>query len=1174
MLRDARRLSLRTWFLLLVLIAVLPVVAIMVWGALHARAQRIQNAYSVEQSVARVSALAQQRLLESARLLLVGLADAPEVRRRDFAQCARYFATVRPAIPHLANLGFADLQGRLLCSALPLPQAINIADREYFVRALRRGAFAAGSYQVGRATHLGSVAFGIPVEDASGRAAGVAFAAFDLGVFAPFPDAARLPSHPQFLTVDRHGVVLAAAPAAAGLIGRPIPVAPLRAALSAGRAGIIEAPGLHGEATMYAFAPAQLDREVGLYVVIGVPKASIVGPVDRTLAQGLAMLAAAVLAFCGLAWIGYERWVVRPVDRLIAAADAVAGGELSARASGPGPVAEYARMQDRFNRMAQTLEERERLLAGLVEVSADWYWEQDAELRFKSFPDNLLQPAHFPVREYLGKRRWETPHFGVSEAQWAAHRATLEAHKPFRDFVMGRLDDQGRPCYLSVSGRPTFDHGGTFTGYQGVSTDVTERISAGVALRASEVRYRTLVDLLPDAVFTHRDGRILFMSPAGIRLYGGTSAAEFEGRSVLDLVDPSAHAMVATRLSALYERGDTLPIAEIPQRRLDRSAFHAEVHTTLVEIDRAMGSLSVVRDVTQRRRMEEALRASEEQYRALFDKNPSPMWVFRHDDLRFMAVNEAAVAHYGYSKAEFLAMTIGDIRPADDVPRLLAEELEPRAAARDHGQWRHRKKDGSIIDVHVMSYGIVFEGASAHLVLATDITERLRYERQIEHLATHDSLTGLPNRSLLVELTAQMLSSARRLNRYAALLLLDLDNFKLHNDSFGHQGGDTLLKEVSARITPVLRRGDTLARLGGDEFVALLADLRRPEDVSAVVAKIRGALGEPFRVAGQEVFVTASIGVSLFPADGQDLDTLVRHADTAMYKAKELGRDDVQYFTPELNRRAAERLAIEVDLRRALERGEFAVFYQPQVDLRTRRIVGAEALVRWNHPVKGLVPPAQFIQIAEDSGLIVSIGHWILEDGCRQLRTWLDGGMQPLRLSFNLSPRQFRDKSLLASIADAIAGAGVSAGQIELELTESLVMGSADSFQAALTALKQLGVGLAIDDFGTGYSSLSYLKRFPIDKLKIDQSFVRDLEGDPDDAAIVRTVIALGQSLKLKVIAEGVETFGQLEFLRLHGCDEIQGYYVAPPMSAPEFERFVQRGLPGELWLPPGVGAQ
>ena len=831
-------------------------------------------------------------------------------------------------------------------------------------------------------------------------------------------------------------------------------------------------------------------------------------------------------------------------------------------------------MQDRFNRMAQTLQEREHLLAGLVEVSADWYWEQDAELRFKDFSDNLLSRGNFPVAEYLGRRPWEIPHFGVSEAQWAEHRAIMEARKPFRDFVMGQLDRQGRRRYVSVSGRPTFDRDGAFIGYQGVSTDVTERVAAEEALRASEARYRTLVDLLPDAVFTHRDGRILFMSPGGVRLYGGTSAAEFEGKSVIDLADPSARLLVATRLAELKERGDALPIVEMPQRRLDGSEFEAEVYTTPIDLGGIKGHLSVVRDVTQRGQMQEALRASEEQYRVLFDKNPSPMWVFRHDDLRFVAVNEAAIAHYGYSKAEFLAMSTRDILPAEDVPRLLDERMEPRAAVRDHGQWRHCRKDGSIVDVHVVSYGIVFEGVAAHLVLVADITERLRYERQIEHMATHDALTGLPNRHLLADLAVRVLSSARRLERSAAVLLFDLDNFKLLNDSFGHQGGDALLKEVSARIAGVLRDGDTLVRLGGDEFVALLGDLRHADDVPLVLGKIRGALGEPFQIAGHEVFVTASIGVSIFPSDGRDLDTLVRHADAAMYKAKELGRDDVQYFTPELNRRAAERLATEVDLRRALERREFAVFYQPQVDLGTRAIVGAEALVRWNRPGRGLVPPGQFIQIAEETGLIVSIGHWILEEGCRQLRAWRDAGVELLGLSFNLSPRQFRDKSLLPSIADAIAGAGLSAGEIELELTESLVMGNAEAFEAGLRALKQLGVRLAIDDFGTGYSSLSYLRRFPLDKLKIDQSFVRDLESDADAAVITRTVIALGRSLKLKVIAEGVETFGQLEFLRAHGCDEIQGYYVAKPMPASDFERLLRSGLRDELWAPPPAGAQ
>jgi diguanylate cyclase (GGDEF)-like protein/PAS domain S-box-containing protein len=919
---PARSLSLRTWFFVVVLTATLPVAGIMAWGAFSAREQRIQNAYSVLLNVARVSALAQQRQIESARLLLVGLANSWEVRRQNFAQCARYFAEVRPSVTHLANLGFADLQGRMLCSALPMPQAVNVSDREYFIGALERSGFSVGRYQIGRVTHVGSVVFAVPVKDVSGSNVGVAFAAFELSAFAPFPDAARLPAHPQFFTLDRDGVVLAAAPAAHGLVGREIPGAPLRQALRAGGAGIVDTLDADGRPTLYAFAPVRSAREAALFVVLGVPKALLVGPVDRALATGLGMLAAGALAFCALAWLGFRRWVVRPVEQLVSAADAVAAGELSARASGAGPVAEYRRMQERFNRMAETLEARERLLSGLVEVSADSYWEMDAELRFKSFSDNMQGSGHFPAEQFLGKLRWETPSFGVTEEQWAEHRATLEARRPFRDFIVGRIDHLGQRRYISISGRPTYDRDGAFTGYQGV---------------------------------------------------------------------------------------------------------------------------------------------------------------------------------------------------------------------------------------------------------ATDVTERMRYEQQIQHLATHDALTGLPNRSLLADRATQVLSSARRQGRSAAVLLFDLDNFKLHNDSFGHQGGDALLQQVSGRIAQVLRDGDTLARLGGDEFVALLSDLRHPDDVAAVVAKLRGALGQPFRIQGQDVFVTASIGVSIYPDDGPDLETLVRHADAAMYTAKDLGRDDVRYFTPELNRRAAERLVIEADLRRALERGEFAIHYQPLVDLYTREIAGAEALLRWNHPAKGLVPPGQFIQIAEDSGLIVAIGHWILDEGCRQLRAWQDRGVRLPRLSFNLSPRQFRDEALVSRIAGSIAGAGLGPERIELELTENLVMGSADRFEAGLRQLKQLGVGLAIDDFGTGYSSLNYLKRFPIDTLKIDQSFVRGLEHDPDDAAIARTVIALARSLKLRVVAEGVETFGQLEFLRLHGCHEIQGYYVAQPMPAAEFERFVRDGLARTFWSAGGA---
>lgn len=1148
------------------LLLVLPASALVVWNAFQARRDGIERAFASLSGLARVAGLAQQRVLGSARLLLVGLSRSPAVRRGDFGRCADYMGDVRPAVAHLANLGFATRDGNVLCSALPVGAGVNVSDRGYFRRALGNSGFSVGAYMVGRVTGQKSIAFGYPVPDEKGNVVGIAYAAFDLGVFEASADEARLPQGAVILTLDRNGTVLARYPQRPERGSGTLPGAALRAALLGGGEGTLEAMDRDGVRRLYAYASVGADAERALSVAVGLPKSAIVGPIDRALARNLALLAAMLLFALAAAWNGYARWIGQPVRRLLAAGAAMEQGRLDARARGLGPVREFVQIEAAFNRMAESLAQRERRLAGLLEVSADWYWEQDSELRFKEISFNIFERAAIDRDEYVGRRRWETPHFGVSDAQWAEHRAALEAREPFRNFLVGRFDVHGARRYVSISGKPLFDADGAFAGYHGVSSDVTDRVLAEVAMRQSENRYRTLVELSPDAVFTHVDGHILYMNGPGARLYGGRESADLAGKSLRDLVVPAEHARVETRLREILERDAPLPPIEIVQRRLDGSDFVGEVHSKPIDIDGRRGCLTVVRDVTRRRQIEEALRDSEEQYRSLFEKNPYPMWVYRHDDMRFLAVNDAAVAHYGYRREQFLGMTNRDMHPPADLPRLLAAHEHVPETVRDQGHWRHLKKDGTLIDVHIVSYGVRFQGADAHLVHVTDITERLYHEEQIQFLATHDGLTGLPNRNLLADRVLQSLDGARRASRSVALLMFDLDNFKLLNDSFGHHGGDMLLKEVAARISGAVRGGDTVARLGGDEFVVVLGSLRRSEDAADVIEKIRAALAEPFLMEGKEVFVSASIGATLFPDDGEDMASLMRNADVAMYKVKEQGRDGVQFFTPEFSRKAAERIRLEAELRRALERGEFTVYYQPLVHLDTRRIVGAESLVRWRHALRGLVSPGEFIPVMEETGLIVQLGSWMLDQACAQLARWDGAGLPPLALSLNVSARQFRGAALVNEIDEVLARHGLGGARIEIELTESMVMGNAEGFVDVLRSLKELGVGLSIDDFGTGYSSLGYLKRFPIDKLKIDQSFVQDLTEDPNDAAIARTVIALGHSLGVAVVAEGVETRAQLEFFRRHGCDEVQGYYFGKPMPADAFERLVRDGLPPGLW--------
>jgi diguanylate cyclase (GGDEF)-like protein/PAS domain S-box-containing protein len=427
-----------------------------------------------------------------------------------------------------------------------------------------------------------------------------------------------------------------------------------------------------------------------------------------------------------------------------------------------------------------------------------------------------------------------------------------------------------------------------------------------------------------------------------------------------------------------------------------------------------------------------------------------------------------------------------------------------------------------------------------------------------ERLAQHDFLTGLPNRVLLLDRVGQAVAQARRSCKHVALLFVDLDRFKHVNDSLGHEAGDRLLKEIAGRLKACVRAGDTVCRQGGDEFVVLLPEAPGINEVAHIAEKLLEACRRRYTIDGQDVHVGASIGISLFPDDGIDVDALTRNADAAMYHAKAIGRNNFQFYTPDMNARARERLALENQLRRALQRNEFVLHYQPILHLATKIVVGCEALLRWQEPARGLLRPAEFLPLMEDSSLIVPISQWALREACRQGQEWQNAGLRAVPVAVNLSGAQFKRKDFLESVTNALDVSGLNPRYLDLELTESIVMGDASGTVSVLRSLKDLGVRISIDDFGTGYSSLSHLRRFPIDTLKIDQSFMRDLDaGEDDAAAITSAIISMAKSLRQRVIAEGVESREQVEFLQIRGCDAMQGYYYKPPLAADEFRQLL-----------------
>lgn len=567
--------------------------------------------------------------------------------------------------------------------------------------------------------------------------------------------------------------------------------------------------------------------------------------------------------------------------------------------------------------------------------------------------------------------------------------------------------------------------------------------------------------------------------------------------------------------------------------------------------------LVVVEDVTERRQTEEMLA----RLGRILDNSSNEIYVFDADTLRFVQVNQGARQNLGYSMEELKTLTPLDIKPKF-TRRGFEDLIAPlRRGERDALTFEtvYKRKDGGLYPVEIRLQISRTEIPPVFVAIVQDITERKVAEARIEQLAFYDPLTGFPNRALCLDLLQQAIAAAHRRGHALAVMFVDLDLFKHINDSLGHATGDRLLQEVARRFSGCVLESDTVARIGGDEFVLILNDVME-NTVSILAQQILAALRTPFAIGGRTLHVTCSIGIALYPRDAAEAQSLLRNADAAMYRAKQEGRNAARLYTEEMNRKALERLAVEEDLRRALERGEFLLHYQPRVNLMSGVIAGLEALVRWQHPDKGLIPPDQFIPVAEETGLILPLGEWVLHEACRQAAAWISQGLDPGSIAVNLSARQFRQADLLEKVAVILRETGLDPGSLELEITESMVANEVENAVATLGRLNTMGVRLAIDDFGTGYSSLSQIKRFPVQIIKIDKSFVDGIPSDPDDTTIVTTIISMAHDLKLRVVAEGVESEAQLTFLRRRGCDEMQGYFFSKPVPAQQAESLLREG--------------
>ena len=852
------------------------------------------------------------------------------------------------------------------------------------------------------------------------------------------------------------------------------------------------------------------------------------------------------------------------------------------------------------------LRESEERFRSLSALSSDWFWETDAEHRFVGTPPRVTEVTGFLAPAYVGKRRWEVPGLAPTSGDWSAHQAVLARRGSFRDLELMQTRADGSLAYLHVSGEPVYGPDGGFRGYRGTAKDVTARKREEEELR----RFRAAMDMSIDAIY--------LVDRASMRFVDVNEAAcRGVGYSREQLLNMGPQDLLAAPREELEREYDEVIACGAQGMMVENRYAGASGRTRWTELHRrALRTgdgwiiVSISRDITERKMAEQRqaahMRHQERIARfgqlAVGKREPGELIDEAVQNLlEGLGAEAVAYVEPGADDSELVLRAV--VGAADGGERQAALRCREDAAILDvlrQGSglqvedaglpfaWARALRHAALVPVRgerrprgaLCVFPSAAEGLAADAmnfieaaasVLSTAL-QRIDSEGRLAYLAQFDPLTGLPNRALLADRFSQMIVQAKRRGTTLGALFIDLDEFKMVNDTLGHAGGDELLRQVSASLQASVRPGDTVARISGDEFAVVLADLARPDDASLVAQKIIDRLGQPVTIYGQEVFVTGSVGISLFPGDGADAEALLGAADAAMYRAKQSGRNGYQFFTAEINLRSRARAQLGSELRRALERDEFFLVYQPKVALADRQPSGAEALLRWKHPERGTVSPVEFIPVLEETGLIVAVGEWVLRRACADLKDWGAAGLAPGRVSVNLSARQFRLPDLDVRLKAIVAEAGVAPALIELEITESQLVQDPDHAIRMMRSLSKGGMRITIDDFGTGYSSLGYLTRFPVGALKIDRSFVRDLIEDASDATIVRTIIEMAHTLGFTVVAEGIETEAQAEYLKRHGCDEGQGYLFAKPMPAGRLAALLAAARRGAAEVRPGRG--
>lgn len=880
------------------------------------------------------------------------------------------------------------------------------------------------------------------------------------------------------------------------------------------------------------------------------------------------MLLAGLVLFIIITIVTIDEYVRRPLKALAHATERLAVGDFTAplfreksRDAVGQLVRRFASMRLAIER-SQTETSREiaarkqkekelrsksRQISDILESTTDAYFSVDSEWRLTYLSARAASLLKIEKGAVQGKQLWEElPE--LASMFYKPFRAALNGQKVVElEGYYSALD-----IWLEAHAHPSEN------GLAVYMRDVSERRESESALRESETCQRAILDNVVDGIVTiDTNGVIETFNPAAEKIFG-YKASEILGRNVSELM-PAPFASKHDNYLKRYRTTQNPRIvgggSELQGKHKDGTVFPLDIALSEMLVGEQRKFIASMRDITERKQSEENLRLADR----VFESNSEGI-VITDAETKILRVNNAFTRITGYQPDEIIGNTPKSLSSGNhdaDFYRNMWLSLEVQ------GYWQgeiwNRRKNGEIYP-EWLSISVVRDehgDISNYVAVFTDITEKKQAEERIHHLAYHDALTGLANRVLFKDRLTQSLVQAKRHKKSVAVMSVDIDRFKTINDTLGHPEGDVLLKIAAERIKESVREDDTVARTGGDEFELILPEFSQGENAGHVAQKILDNLARPCLLEGREVFITASIGIALYPADGQEQDELIKNADAAMYHAKEQGRNNYQFYTVEMNAAALERLTMENKLRRALERQEFLLHYQPKVDLHTGQVVGSEALLRWQCPDTGLVSPAEFIPLLEETGLIVPVGEWVLATACVQNKMWQDAGYRPHKVAVNLSPLQFGETDLVQAIRDILEQTGLDPCWLELEITEGSIMGDAEASVAKLHELRELGITIAIDDFGTGYSSLSYLTRFPVDVLKIDRAFVNDVTTNPESATLAEAIVAIGHSLKMEVVAEGVETEQQLNFMRSCRCDLIQGYYFSKPLPADDYPRLL-----------------